>query len=108
MGCMRCCKAASVPQQDRFQVLTEHEPAELIYEPAYLGINRSDDIVIIQITLNQRTQQVKLALYQSIAEKLAKNPGVKPQDMFISLVSVTPEDWSFGDGKAQYVKAAET
>lgn len=98
-------EAASVPEQDRFQVLTEHAPAELIYDPAYLGINRSDDIVIIQITLNQRTRQVKLALYQSIATKLAKNPGVRPQDVMISLVCATPEDWSFGDGKAQYVKS---
>lgn len=97
-------EAASVPEQDRFQVLTEHAPADLIYDPAYLGIKRSDDIVIIQITLNHRTQQVKLALYQSIAAKLAKNPGVRPEDVLISLVSVTPEDWSFGDGKAQYVK----
>lgn len=98
-------EAASVPEQDRFQVLTDHAPADLIYDPSYLGINRSDDIVIIQITLNQRTQQVKLALYQSIVAKLAKSPGVKPQDVLISLVSVTPEDWSFGEGKAQYVKS---
>ena len=98
-------EAASVPEQDRFQVLTDHAPADLIYDPTYLGINRSDDIVIIQITLNQRTQQVKLALYQSIAAKLAKNPGVRPQDVLISLVAVTPEDWSFGEGKAQYVKS---
>lgn len=98
-------EAASVPEQDRFQVLTDHAPADLIYDPTYLGINRSDDIVIIQITLNQRTQQVKLALYQSIAAKLAKNPGVRPQDVLISLVTVAPEDWSFGDGKAQYVKS---
>ena len=98
-------EAASVPEQDRFQVLTEHAPADLIYDPTYLGIKRSDDIVIIQITLNQRPQQVKLALYQSIAARLAKNPGVRPQDVLISLVSVTPEDWSFGEGKAQYVKS---
>lgn len=98
-------ESASVPEQDRFQVLTDHAPADLIYDPSYLGINRSDDIVIIQITLNQRTQQVKLALYQSIAAKLAKNPGVRPQDVLISLVTVMPEDWSFGQGKAQYVKS---
>ncbi|MDP9090072.1 MAG: tautomerase family protein [Pseudomonadota bacterium] len=98
-------EAASVPEQDRFQVLADHAPTDLIYDPTYLEINRSDDIVIIQITLNQRTQQVKLALYQSIVAKLAKNPGVRPQDVLISLVSVAPEDWSFGEGKAQYVRS---
>jgi 4-oxalocrotonate tautomerase len=97
-------EVASVPELDRFQILTEHAPADLIYDANYLGIKRSDDIVMIQITLNQRTQAVKLAIYQAIAERLQKNPGVRPEDVFISLVPVTPEDWSFGDGKAQYVK----
>jgi 4-oxalocrotonate tautomerase len=96
--------AAGVPELDRFQILTEHAPADLIYDPAYLGVHRSDDIVMIQITLNMRTQAVKVALYKDIADRLAKNPGVRPQDVLVSLVSVQPEDWSFGDGKAQYVK----
>jgi 4-oxalocrotonate tautomerase len=97
-------EAASVPELDRFQILNEHAPADLIYDPTYLGVSRSDDIVMIQITLNTRTQAVKLALYKAIAERLAKNPGVRPQDVLVSLLSVQPEDWSFGDGKAQYVK----
>jgi 4-oxalocrotonate tautomerase len=98
-------EVASVPELDRFQVLTEHAPADLIYDATYLGVNRTDDIVMIQITLNQRAQAVKVAIYQTIAAKLAKNPGMRPGDVLISLVPVAPEDWSFGDGKAQYVKA---
>jgi 4-oxalocrotonate tautomerase len=98
-------EVASVPEQDRFQVLTEHAPGDFIYDPTYLGINRTDDIVAIQITLNQRTQPVKLAIYKTIAERLAKRPGMRPEDVLISLVGVAPEDWSFGAGKAQYVKA---
>ena len=97
-------EAASVPELDRFQILTEHSPGDLIYDPDYLDIKRTDDIVMIQITLNQRTQQVKVALYKAIADRLAKNPGVRPEDVLISLVPVSPEDWSFGNGKAQYVK----
>jgi 4-oxalocrotonate tautomerase len=97
-------EVANVPEQDRFQILTEHAPEGLIYDPSYLGIDRTDDIVMIQITLNQRPQATKLAIYKAIAERLAKDPGVRPQDVLISLVPVTPEDWSFGDGKAQYVK----
>jgi 4-oxalocrotonate tautomerase len=95
---------ANVPEQDRFQVITEHQSDDLIYDPSYLGIQRTDDIVMIQITLNQRPQAMKLAIYKAIAERLAKNPGVRPQDVLISLVPVAPEDWSFGDGRAQYVK----
>jgi 4-oxalocrotonate tautomerase len=98
-------EVASVPELDRFQILTEHAPADLIYDANYLGIKRSDDIVMIQITLNQRAQPVKLAIYKAIAERLQKNPGVRQEDVLISLVPVAPEDWSFGDGKAQYVKS---
>jgi 4-oxalocrotonate tautomerase len=97
-------EAASVPELDRFQILTEHAPGDLIYDPTYLGINRTDDIVMIQVTLNQRTLQVKVALYKAIAARLAKNPGMRPEDVLISLVPVSPEDWSFGEGEAQYVK----
>jgi len=97
-------EVASVPELDRFQVLTEHAPADMIYDATYLGVKRGDDIVMIQITLNQRPQHVKVAIYKAIAARLAKNPGMRPEDVLISLVSVAPEDWSFGDGKAQYVK----
>jgi len=98
-------EVANVPELDRFQILTEHAVADLIYDPTYLGVKRSDDIVMIQITLNQRPQHIKVAIYKAIAARLAKNPGMRPEDVLITLVSVAPEDWSFGDGKAQYVKA---
>ena len=97
-------EVASVPELDRFQILTEHAAGDLIYDANYLGVKRTDDIVIIQITLNQRSQAVKLAIYKAVAERLKKNPGVRPEDVLVSLVPVAPEDWSFGDGKAQYVK----
>jgi 4-oxalocrotonate tautomerase len=96
---------ANVPAEDRFQIITEHRSDALIYDPSYLGISRSDDIVMIQITLNQRPTAMKLAIYKAIADRLAANPGVRREDVLISLVPVAPEDWSFGDGKAQYVKS---
>jgi 4-oxalocrotonate tautomerase len=97
-------EVANVPELDRFQIVTEHSATDLFYDPNYLGVKRTDDIVMIQVTLNQRTQAVKLAIYRAVAERLKKNPGVRPEDVLISLVPVTPEDWSFGEGKAQYVK----
>ena len=97
-------EAANVPLLDRFQILTELAPEDLIYDASYLGIARSDDIVMIQIVLNQRATSVKLALYKAIADRLASDPGVRREDVLISLVPVAPEDWSFGNGKAQYVK----
>jgi 4-oxalocrotonate tautomerase len=64
----------------------------------------ANDIVMIQIVLNQRATNVKLALYKAITEPLSSDPGVRPEDVLINLVPVAPEDWSFGNGKAQYVK----
>ena len=94
-----------VPENDRFMLVTQHDADEFDYSPRYLGIVRSDDLVVIQITANStRTVEQKQALYRRMAERLADNPGVRPEDVFISLVGVLPEDWSFGNGRAQYVK----
>ena len=93
----------NVPALDRFQIITEHTPESLIYDPTYLGISRTDDVVFVQITLNAgRSTDQKRALYERIAELLAESPGLRPQDLLISLVEVARENWSFGDGKAQY------
>ena len=93
----------NVPPDDRFQVVTEHDSDSLIYDPTYLGISRSDDIVIIQITLNQgRTVEMKRQFYSALAQSLAARPGVRKEDVFISLVEVAKENWSFGNGIAQY------
>lgn len=92
-----------VPRQDRFQVISEHSAEDLIYDPSYLDIERTEDIVFIQITLNAgRTLEQKKALYRRIVELLAGESGIRPQDVLINLVEVPPENWSFGEGKAQY------
>jgi phenylpyruvate tautomerase PptA (4-oxalocrotonate tautomerase family) len=93
----------NVPPQDQFQVLTEHPAHGLVYDPSYLGIERSDDVVFIQITLNAgRTLDQKKALYARIAELLREKPGVRPEDVLVNLVEVARENWSFGNGVAQY------
>jgi len=97
-------EAIDAPAQDRFQVITEHSPDDLIYNPSYLGIERTDDIVIVQITLSAgRKPAQKRKLYHRMAEILAKDPGLCPQDLMINLVEVAWENWSFGNGEAQYI-----
>jgi 4-oxalocrotonate tautomerase len=92
-----------VPEEDRFMTITEHDAADFSYSANYLGIDRSDDLVMIQITANNtRTLSHKKALYWRIVENLRENPGVRPQDVLISLVEVARENWSFGNGFAQY------
>lgn len=96
-------ESINVPAQDRFQVITEHDDAGLVYDPSYLGIPRTDAVVFVQITLNAgRTLEQKKALYLRIVERLRESPGVRPQDVLVSLVEVQKENWSFGDGVAQY------
>ncbi|HEX9439961.1 MAG TPA: tautomerase family protein [Roseiflexaceae bacterium] len=93
----------NVPSLDRFQVIAEHPAEGLIYDPTYLDIARTDDVIFIQIALNAgRTVEQKRALYARIAALLADDPGVRPQDVLINLVEVARENWSFGDGVAQY------
>ena len=95
--------AINVPPLDRFQTITEHPAESLIYDPAYLGIVRSDDVMFVQITLNAgRSTEQKRALYARMAELLQASPGLRPQDLLISLVEVPRENWSFGNGQAQY------
>ena len=93
----------NVPPLDRFQVITEHPKSDLVYDPQYLNISRTDDLIIIQITLNAgRTTELKKALYRRIAELLNQEAGIRKEDVFINLVEVAKENWSFGNGEAQY------
>ena len=92
-----------VPEDDQFMTVTEHQPASFRYSGSYLGIDRSDDLVVIQITANDtRTLEQKKALFRRIAELLGDSPGIRPEDVFVSLVEVAKENWSLGRGLAQY------
>lgn len=95
--------ALKVPENDRFQVITEHAAANFVFDPNYLGISRSTNCLFVQITLNQgRSVEVKRQFYAQLAKALHKRTGLLPEDLFISLVEVPKENWSFGKGEAQY------
>jgi 4-oxalocrotonate tautomerase len=79
---------------DRFQIITEHDEGTLIYEPNDPKAQRTDALVIIQITLNAgRTVEMKRSFYQRVAELLAQDPGLRKEDVFIGLVEVDKENW---------------
>lgn len=93
----------AVPANDHFQVITEHDQNGLVYDPTYFGIARSGGVVFIQITLSEgRSLEQKKALYRTIANSLKAELDVRPEDVFISLVEVKRENWSFGNGVASY------
>lgn len=92
-----------VPTRDHFQVITEHSREHLIYDPSYLEIKRTDDVVFVQVFLSAgRTREQKQAFYARVAKLLREKPGLRPEDVLINLVEDTREDWSFGNGEAQY------
>jgi|SRR5215469_7905892 len=96
-------EAMAVPAADRFQVIAEYRTHELIYDANYLSVPRSDQVVFIQITLSAgRKPGQKRALFKRIAELLEKSPGVRKEDVLVNLVETTWENWSFGNGEAQY------
>lgn len=95
--------ALNVPQDDRFQVIAEHAPRDLVINADYLGIHRSAEAILIQVTLNEgRTVELKRAFYKAVADGLHERVGLRREDVFISLIEVKKENWSFGNGDAQY------
>ena len=96
-------RSVGVPANDRFQVIQEHDADGLLFDPDYLGVHRTDDLVIIQITWNEgRSTDQKRALYKKIADDLHTTLGLRREDVFINLIEVKKENWSFGNGEAQY------
>jgi 4-oxalocrotonate tautomerase len=94
----------NAPQDDRFQVIARHDGAELIADATYLGVERSPDVVFIQLfLLAGRSVAQKQAFYRAVADGLHARLGHRREDVFIGLVEVGPQDWSFGNGVAQYV-----
>ncbi|HSP20191.1 MAG TPA: tautomerase family protein [Myxococcaceae bacterium] len=96
-------RTLNVPANDRFQIIAEHAPEDLVIDRTYLGVERSEACLVIQVTLNEgRTIEVKKAFYRAVADGLHQRLGLRRQDVFIGLVEVKKENWSFGDGEAQY------
>lgn len=93
----------NVPKDDKFQVITKHDSQELIVPKSYLGIEYSEEIIFIQVTLNEgRTTELKKKFYKAICEGLVEKLKVRPQDIVINLIEVNKENWSFGNGEMQY------
>ena len=95
--------ALAVPEDDQFITITEHTPANFRNGRSYLGVERSDDLLYIRITVfDTRTAAQKQALYRRAVELLGQNPGVRPQDVFINVLEAAKENWSLGNGVASF------
>ena len=94
----------NVPEDDLFQVITEHATGSgLVHAQSYLGIAYTDNLTLIQLTVSDtRSLEQKKKLFRRIVEHLAESPGLRREDVFINLVETKKENWSFGNGEAQY------
>jgi phenylpyruvate tautomerase PptA (4-oxalocrotonate tautomerase family) len=96
-------RTLNVPQDDRFQVITEHPAENFVCDPNYLSVSRTAECIFIQVTLNEgRAVEMKRAFYKAIADGLHERLGLRREDVLINLVEVKKENWSFGNGEAQY------
>jgi 4-oxalocrotonate tautomerase len=94
------------PGIDRFQVITEHRKGALLFDRDYLGVHRSDDCIFFQITLNAgRSVELKQTFYRELTDRLHQAVKLRREDVFINLVEVPKENWSYGNGLAQYVSS---
>lgn len=94
------------PEHDRFQVIVEHEMDDFVYDPTFFGIERSPDVVFVQLTLAEgRTLEQKRGFYKQIVDKLNQHLNLRREDVFITLIGTGRDDWSFGNGEASLVKS---
>ena len=94
--------ALKVPLGERFHIFTEHAPGDLLIDRIYLGIERSANAIVVQVTLNEgRDAEVKRGFYKTLADRLHERIGLRPEDLVVNLVEVKRENWSFGSGEAQ-------
>jgi 4-oxalocrotonate tautomerase len=99
-------KTLDVPENDRFQIIAERSAADFIIDRTYMGIERTDDCIVIQVTLSEGRDVVKKrAFYKAVVDGLHERLKLRREDVFINLVEVKKENWSFGHGEAQYAPA---
>jgi len=95
--------AFGVPERDRYQIVHEHKASRMIVQDTGLGIERTDRVVLIQVTSRPRTRAQKQAFYAGLCAALQEHCGIAPSDVVISIIENADEDWSFGNGEAQFL-----
>jgi len=96
--------AFKVPERDRYQIVNEYKPSRMIIEDTGLSIPRSDKVVVVQVVSRPRGKEAKQTFYRLLVEELEKSCGISPNDVMVSIVENTDEDWSFGLGRAQFLE----
>ncbi|MED1738651.1 tautomerase family protein [Bacillus swezeyi] len=94
-------ESIDVPKDDYFQVITQHDEEEFFFDPNYMNIQRTKDLIYVQITMKERPLEKKRSLYQHIADRLKNDANIRKEDVMIIVTENVKENWSFGNGTAQ-------
>jgi phenylpyruvate tautomerase PptA (4-oxalocrotonate tautomerase family) len=96
-------KAFDVPEGDRYQIVSQHRPNEMIIKDTGLGFERSDKVVVISMRSTQRSDKQKKDFYNMLVKELGERCGMEPNDIMVSIMTNGAADWSFGFGEAQFL-----
>ena len=96
-------RAFGVPVRDRYQIVHEHSPGQMIVQDTGLGIPRSRNVVVVSVTSRPRTTEAKQELYAKLCRELKESCGIESSDVMVNIVTNTDADWSFGFGRAQFL-----
>jgi phenylpyruvate tautomerase PptA (4-oxalocrotonate tautomerase family) len=96
-------EAFGVPDTDRYQIVTQHEPEEMLSLDTGLGMKRTSDLVVLHFISRRRSPEAKTALYELLARNLGQRCGISPEDLIVTITENDAADWSFGNGVAQFL-----
>ncbi len=95
-------EAFGVPERDRYQLVNEHKPSNMVFLDTGLGFERSTQFILLRVFTSPRSDEQKQLFMKRLAEELEKHCGIRGEDLMISFISNQKGDWSFGFGEAQY------
>jgi hypothetical protein len=95
--------AFGVPQRDRYQIYHEHPENHLVLQDTGLGIERTKNAVVLTIMSMPRSDDKKVKLYVELCRELKESCGIAESDVIVSIVTNSAANWSFGNGRAQFI-----
>jgi hypothetical protein len=95
--------AFKVPERDRYQIVTEHKSSRFIVQDTGLGIERTNNVVVVSVLSRPRSDEAKQAFYSELCRELKESCGIDAKDVMVSMIINSDVDWSFANGVAQFV-----
>jgi len=97
-----------LPPEDKFVVINEHSEGFMFLHPTYKDVERSAGAIVISVYIPaSRPMSEKRKLLKEIVQRLHDNVGIRPDDVFVTLIPLPSENFSFGRGFSPFDKGAD-